>query len=571
MIQIAKYLGLVLLIIGTAGFGADRFPTNLPNSVEGTGHATTDLLAAGPLRGESAPLSLPAAATGVALKLAAGEDNLRSAVIDPTGTFAYFGTSTNPGIVVKVRLSDMTRVGALKLAAGENDLHAAVIDSAGEFAYFGTFTSPGIVVKIRLSDFSRVGALKLNAGENNLRPAVIDSANGFAYFGTFTSPGRIIQVRLSDMTRVRALTLNPGEDLLFPAVIDSAAGFAYFGGRVVPGFIVKIRLSDLTRVAKLTMDSGIDSFHTGVIDPAGGYAYFASYTQTSTVIRVRLSDFTKAGTLKFNPGEGYFRTSVLDKVNGMIYFGTASDSSPNPEMIITMRLSDFSRVSALTLDPGQDKVRSLVIDPASRYIYFGTGSSPGIVVKLPTVGGTPTNTPTPTNAPTGTPTPTATPGTATNLLANPGFELDVNSDGLPDGWSTWARFTRSSAVVHGGAFAGRFRAANDSGATITQRVSNLTAGTTYNFAGWVNIPPTTDAFNLKLQVRWLNSANNTISTKTMKTYSAATAGWDQTAAALVAPAGTVKADIRLVVSSLSATIYVDDFSFATATGQSALP
>ena len=197
----------------------------------------------------------------------------------------------------------------------------------------------------------------------------------------------------------------------------------------------------------------------------------------------------------------------------------------------------------------------------------------------PTPSTTSTATITSTRAPTATPTvtrsasptPTATPGTATNLLANPGFELDVNSDGLPDGWSTWARFTRSSAVVHGGAFAGRFRAANDSGATITQRVSNLTAGTTYNFAGWVNIPPTTDAFNLKLQVRWLNSANNTISTKTMKTYSAATAGWDQTAAALVAPAGTVKADIRLVVSSLSATIYVDDFSFATATGQSALP
>lgn len=42
-----------------------------------------------------------------------GENQLQSAVIDVVGGFAYFGTSTKPGIVVKVRLSDMTRVGAL--------------------------------------------------------------------------------------------------------------------------------------------------------------------------------------------------------------------------------------------------------------------------------------------------------------------------------------------------------------------------------------------------------------------------------------------------------------------------
>ncbi len=974
------------------GDGVLDTATYLPNSVESTGRATADLLTAGPLRGyASAPWAQPAAATLDALTLNPGEDNLRAAVIDATGTFAYFGTSTKPGIIVKVRLSDFTRVGALKLAAGENQIYSAVIDAANGFAYFGTGDSPGIVVKIRLSDFTRIGALKLNAGENDLRAAVIDAANGFAYFGTYTAPGKVIQVRLSDLTRVRALTLNPGEDLLFPGVIDLGAGYAYFGGKTAPGVIIKVRLSDLTRVGKLTMSSGEDSFHTGVIDPAGGYAYFATYTATSTIVKLRLSDFTRVDTLTLNPGEGNVRSSVLDRAHGVIYLGTAS----LPAMLVTVRLSDFSRLGALTLDPGQDQLRSAVIDPASQSVYFGTANAPGIVVKLPTSGempggsvtfnpvadayvdaanpsanygtaaqlrvgtspvrrsylrfevsgltagasramlrlytsgsqgasytvqrvgdhswsesaitfnnapvvgtalgtsgtgnedlwtavdvtsavtgngtysfaltggdatgldfssresgnppqlvlttrstlptATPTNTPipptatnTPTITPTNTPasntptsTPTATPGgsggsatfnpvadaqvnanypttnygtatdlkidgspekraylrfnasglagavtqatlrvyannslsagitakrvadnswgettitysnapavgtaiassgaitagtwvsldvtsfvtgngayslaltstnttepslslasrestnqpqlvittasgtppaptptltptatpaasntptntplpptatptnapasatptntatatptatptntpantptstpapatptntplpptptntplpastptlTATstvtsspaNLLANPGFELDANNDGLPDAWTAWANFTRSGAVVHGGSFAGRFQASVDTDGKTDQRVENLAAGTPYTLSGWVNIPATADAFTFKLQVRWMNSSNNTISTDTIKTYTAATSGWDQATGTLVAPAGTVKAEVKLVVSSLNATIYVDDFSFAKA-------
>ena len=66
------------------------------------------------------------------------------------------------------------------------------------FAYFGTKTFPGRVIKVMLSDFTRVGALILDSGENSLVSAVIDQPNGFAYFGTNTSPGKIIKVDLSD-------------------------------------------------------------------------------------------------------------------------------------------------------------------------------------------------------------------------------------------------------------------------------------------------------------------------------------------------------------------------------------
>jgi len=130
------------------------------------------------------------------------------------------GTATFPGIVVKVRLSDMTRVGALTLNPGESFLESAVIDVAGGFAYFGTLASPGIVVKVRLSDFTRVGALTLNPGEDKLRSAVIDVAGGFAYFGTATSPGIVVKVGVGAPIGIPLSSVKS-------SIIEAAGGSVY--------------------------------------------------------------------------------------------------------------------------------------------------------------------------------------------------------------------------------------------------------------------------------------------------------------------------------------------------------
>jgi hypothetical protein len=93
-----------------------------------------------------------------------------------------------------VQPEGFSRVAALGTFPPEAILASAVIDSAAGFAYFGTYTMPGLVVKVRLSDFTRVGALVLNDGEAQLTSAVIDPAGGFAYFGTGTSPGTVVKV-----------------------------------------------------------------------------------------------------------------------------------------------------------------------------------------------------------------------------------------------------------------------------------------------------------------------------------------------------------------------------------------
>lgn len=150
----------------------------------------------------------------------------------------------------------------------------------------------------------------------------------------------------------------------------------------------------------------------------------------------------------------------------------------------------------------------------------------------------------------------------TNLLANPGFEVDANNDGRPDHWSSDPRATRSSASVHSGSYAMQLFATNNSGFSIGQPVPGLTAGKSYDFSGWVNIPTTRDKFELKLEVQWLNARNRTISTNVIRTYSSSTGGtWDQATSSLVAPAGTVSARVQMVVKSLNAAIYVDDVVF----------
>jgi len=103
-----------------------------------------------------------------------------------------------------------SRTGAITLNTGENYLWSAVVDQPNGYAYFGTDTSPGMVVKVNLATFTRVGALTLNTGENSLFSAVIDQPNGYAYFGTYTSPSIVVKVNFgtfsSSLTDVGKLT-----------------------------------------------------------------------------------------------------------------------------------------------------------------------------------------------------------------------------------------------------------------------------------------------------------------------------------------------------------------------------
>jgi hypothetical protein len=150
---------------------------------------------------------------------------------------------------------------------------------------------------------------------------------------------------------------------------------------------------------------------------------------------------------------------------------------------------------------------------------------------------------------------------AANLLANGRFELDANNDGRPDSWTSVSQFTRSTVSVHGGTYSGRHFATNNASYTVAQVVTGLSAAT-YRFDGWVNIPATNDAFSIQLQVVWQTTGGSTVRTDTVRTFSAATGGaWQSFTGSLSRPSNASRAQVRMVISSLNATIYVDDFTF----------
>jgi len=151
-------------------------------------------------------------------------------------------------------------------------------------------------------------------------------------------------------------------------------------------------------------------------------------------------------------------------------------------------------------------------------------------------------------------------GLSPNLLKNGGFEADANNDTAPDNWLKHPNFTRSSATHYAGSYAGRHSATNNASYAVGQVVPAV-AGTTYAFGCRANIPATSDAFTFKFQVQWRDASNSTIGTTTLKTYSAPTNDWNEATGIVMAPAGTAKAAVRMVVRSLNGTVYVDACAF----------
>ena len=91
-------------------------------------------------------------------------------------------------------------------------------------------------------------------------------------------------------------------------------------------------------------------------------------------------------------------------------------------------------------------------------------------------------------------------------------------------------------------------------------MSNITAGTSYTFSAWTNIPATSDSFSYRLQLIWKNASGNTLRTDTIKSYTSQTGGWNRVVSTKIAPTDTRSVIIRMIVKSLNATIYTDDFS-----------
>jgi Zn-dependent metalloprotease len=153
---------------------------------------------------------------------------------------------------------------------------------------------------------------------------------------------------------------------------------------------------------------------------------------------------------------------------------------------------------------------------------------------------------------------------APNKLRNQSFEFDWERNTFVDSWSANDRFLRSAVAHRTGQFSARLQDPANSGSfTVSQKVT-VRPRSRNRFVGYIRIPATPDAFTFRAELVWRARGGAAIGNPVVlhSRHGATGGAWVKMARArLVAPAGTVQAEIRLVAGSLGAPAFVDDFYF----------
>lgn len=106
---------------------------------------------------------------------------------------------------------------------------------------------------------------------------------------------------------------------------------------------------------------------------------------------------------------------------------------------------------------------------------------------------------------------------SSNLLQNPGFEDDVNGDGVPDFWSPWptpppsgVTFAWDNTTYYSGAHSVRVESTSSSSIGMWRQVVTVIAGAVYNLSGYVGFEGITPPSRCNLQLVFRNTSGAVI-------------------------------------------------------------
>jgi hypothetical protein len=317
--------------------------------------------------------------------------------VDAETDTAYYNTFYFPFAVHKLNLSvgvpSMAErlLGTLHLAPGEGEgwLRAGVTyqppDGSGPFAFFVSALSPGLVIKVRASDMARVDSVILPSGEENLQCAAVDSRTGVAYFGSGDTPAVVVQVDLREPRLRRLSSLRMPDEIgkLHFAVIQPSGQYLLVGAAVFPSMVVRIRLSDFSISGNATLDdSGGGVVACGALNAAGELLFVGMRSAPSRMIIIRAADMAQLAVATFAPGVDYVRSVVA--APNLLLWGTGTW----PGRIVATELPTESAlsISALsTIDLSsvlEAGIAGWAVDSAAGYSYCVTDAIPPTVVQL---------------------------------------------------------------------------------------------------------------------------------------------------------------------------------------------
>jgi len=166
--------------------------------------------------------------------------------------------------------------------------------------------------------------------------------------------------------------------------------------------------------------------------------------------------------------------------------------------------------------------------------------------------------------------------TAANLLANPGFEDPVTSDGAPFVGS-WEAFNGGAGSSSANSTTTPRTGAQDLRLAITntdntfagafQDVPGLTPGTVGTFSGWHMSPSNPLDLGVEVRIEWRNSVSNTEISRTPNSTPVPTNAYTQFFLPATVPAGVDTARVVYAIQTFGSggtnngIVFVDDVSF----------
>ncbi|KAJ5080251.1 hypothetical protein M0811_03735 [Anaeramoeba ignava] len=287
-------------------------------------------------------------------------------VIDSLSHFLYIGTCNLPVTIIKIDLSNFTKVESL-LSGQDQCFSDSGIDEENGFVYFLGHTA---ILKLNLSDFSIVNLTLLAFG--NCETMNLDLKNQLAFVPSLSS--RISRIDLETLAIEETVFIQNYLQMRL-ILIDEVNQKAYVGFSDPFGLVAKIDLSTFEINGYLTSDHFEDKIQDGAIDLFNGFAYFFFFS--TRYMKVRLSDFTIQDQNYL--ASGICKSVAFDSNNHFLYVGL-TDNFDTP-VIYKLSCPDLVVVDSFNLSTNV-AIYFLKIDSSRGYLYSLIQNSQGAIYSI---------------------------------------------------------------------------------------------------------------------------------------------------------------------------------------------
>ncbi len=329
-------------------------------------------------------------------------DNISCAVIDNVNGYAYFGLDTQPGGVLKVKLTSGLAapqvIGVCTFNSGENNPRCASIDLANQFAYFGCYQTRQIVkVSLGAGDAlpSRNSAVTTSC--TNVLSMDIDTAKQYLYVGDSAAKLHRISIPAGSAPTVSTvISLSAAHSNVTATVFDPNYGFAYLVCGTNSNLLDAVELyppeppPPFPQIAPIDVIDYTVPYHVNFAIPDFGnnVAYFGGYDGTGPLLFKVAFGATQTSQPTF-PGQVSLGASAdigaFDATNNAIYIvnKTASGTAPTLTKILGNQHDDApTLVGSIVLPASDSQISAMAANTASGKVLLGTDSAPANVIQV---------------------------------------------------------------------------------------------------------------------------------------------------------------------------------------------